>query len=60
MALKTTGEPLFGIEYWAECWVFPGLTQAQLESIPTAANPATNCPFDVGDEFYVQIFTWNK
>ncbi len=60
MARKTTGEPFFGIEYWAECYVFPGLTQAQLESVPTAADPATNCEWDVGKGHHVQIFTWNE
>ncbi len=58
VAFKTTGEPLFAIESYAECYVFPGLTLAQLESIPTAVDPETNCPHGVGKDLYVQIFTF--
>ena len=54
MAVKTTGEPLFGIEKYGECWMFPGLTQEQLASIPTGSD----CTLGVGGDGHVQLFSF--
>ena len=51
---KTYGEPLFGIEFYAECWVFPGLTLAELASVPTG----TGCRFGVGEGRHVQLYSF--
>ena len=54
---KTTGEKLFGIEFWGECWVFTGLTQTALASV-NQVDGSTHCPYGVGKAHYIQMFTY--
>ncbi len=57
VVLKTTREPLFGIEFFGECYVYPGLDMTKLEPV-SAADPTTDCFYGVGNTFYVQIFSF--
>ena len=57
VAIKTTKETLFGIEFFGECYVFPGLNVSQLELV-SAADPVIGCYYGVGSTYYVKIFSF--
>ena len=51
MAYKTNKEVLFGIEYYGECYIFPGLTTERLESI----TQAEGCFYGIGGNNLVSL-----